>query len=94
MVGADHPERASRLQDALALPEPGAAESVIGREVGEAVPGLVDAVDARLIWAIELARKLKVIGRVGEDQIDASRRKLLQFLQAVASEDHIAPGGT
>jgi hypothetical protein len=72
VVGADHPERAGRLEDAAAGEQPGAGESVIGREVCEAVPIVINPVDARLVRAVEIACKLQVVRRVGEDKIDAA----------------------
>ncbi len=46
VIAADDPERAVGSQDAVHLGEPGAAELVIGRQVVELVPIIVDPVDA------------------------------------------------
>ena len=89
MVGADDPDRAVRLQEPAGGGEPGAGEGVVGGEGGEAVPGFLDRVDPRVVGAVQLAPELEVVGRVGEDQVDALGRKLGHALEAVAGEDDV-----
>jgi hypothetical protein len=89
MVGADHPDRAGWLQHTPAGRQPGARERVIALEIGESVPGLINAVDARLVGAVEVAGELQIVGRIGEDEIDALRRQFLQGADAIAGQDAI-----
>ncbi len=76
VIGADHPQRGGRLHHAPAGDEPGAGEVVIGRKAGEFVPVVIDRIDAGIVGTLEIAAQLQIIGRVGEDQIDALRRQL------------------
>ena len=69
--------------------QPVAGESVVGGEVGELVPVVVDRVDHALIGARQRAFELQVVGRVGEDQIDASFGEFVHLLDAVADEDDV-----
>ena len=84
MIGADHPDRAVRLQDAAAFGEPRAAELIVGRESVEPVPGVVHAVDARVVGPEKIAAKLQIIGRIGEDQIHGAGRHRAKRLDAIA----------
>ena len=86
VVGADHPDRAGRLHHAPAGGQPGAGEFVIGGKARELVPVVVDRVDARIVRALEVVGELQIVGRVGEDEIDASRRQLRHLGDAVADE--------
>ena len=83
--------RIGRLQDALALAQPGAREIVVAAEIDEMIPFVVDAVDARLIGTVELLRKLEIVGRVGKHEVDRLGGQLCQLFQAIADQDHIAP---
>ena len=74
VIGADHPDGAVGLQDAAALGEPGAREGVVVGEARELVPLVVDAVDARIVGPHEVGGELQIVGRVGEDEIDACVR--------------------
>ena len=89
MVGADHPDGAVGLQDAAALAEPGAREAVVLGEARELVPVIVDAVDHRVVGPEQIALELQIVGRVGEDEIDAFRRQPAQLFQAIAYEHAI-----
>ena len=67
--------------------QPGAGEIVVGGEARELVPVVVDRVDARIVGTLEVALQLQVIGRIGEDQVDALRRQLRHLGDAVADQD-------
>ncbi len=84
VIGADHPDRAGVLEDAARGGEPVAGEGVVGLEAVEPVPVVVDRIDQRIVRAEQLAAKLKVIGRVGEDEVDRIGRHRLHHLDAVA----------
>src|SRR5439155_13300475 len=87
VVAADYPERPGLLQDPARSLEPGSGEAVVGREVAELVPGLVDPVDPAVVGAMQVAGELQIIGRIGEDQIDGSLRQPGHDGQAIA-DDH------
>ena len=75
------------LEKAPRRAEPGAGEAVISGEVGEAVPILLDAVDAAVVGTQELAAELQIVGRVGEHEVDARLGKRRHLGDAVADED-------
>ena len=87
VIAADHPERAFRLEHAAAFDKPGAGEGVIGGEAAELVPIVVDAVDLGIVGPKQLVVELKIVRRVGKDEIDALRREFCQLLDAVADND-------
>jgi hypothetical protein len=89
VIGADHPDAAVVLQAAAGFGEPGAGEIVIGFEVGELVPFVIDAIDVRLVRAGERAAELHVVGRVGEDEIGAALGELAHRLDAIAFDDPV-----
>ena len=93
MVGADHPDGAIGLQGAPALAEPGAREGVIVGEASEPVPFVVDAIDARVVGTEQVGGKLEIVGRVGENEIDASLGQAPHGLEAVVDDDAIGRGG-
>ena len=90
VIAADDPEAAVRLQHPAAGAQPFAGETVIGAKAGELIPFIVDAVDAAVIGPVKLVRELKVIGRIGEHEIDAPCGQLLKFLDAIADNDLVA----
>ena len=73
VIGADHPQRAGRLEHALAGGKPGAGELVVGREARELVPVVVDRVDLGIVGALEVALELKIVRRIGEHEVDRAR---------------------
>jgi len=83
MIAADHPDRAVIFQDTSGRGEPFARESVIGREAvqriaafaGELVPGIVDAVDLRVVRSVKITCELQVIGRIGKNDVDRTGRQ-------------------
>jgi hypothetical protein len=69
--------------------EPGAREIVVDLEARELVPGVVHRIDLGLVRTREVAAKLKIVGRIGEDEIDRGFRQLREFLDAIADDDAI-----
>ncbi len=69
-------------------------ERVVFGEVGELVPIVVDRVDHALVGPRQGALELKIIGRIGEHEVDRSRRQPVHLGDAVADQDHIARRGT
>ena len=67
--------------------EPGAGEVIIGAEIGELVPVVIDRVDAGIVGPLEIAPKLKIVGWIGEDEVDRSRREFLERGDAIAAEN-------
>jgi len=84
VIAADHPDRALGLQDAAAFRHPFAGEGVIGGEAVELVPVVVDRVDLRIVRPQQIAAQLQIIGRIGEDHVDAGVGQGSQHLDAVA----------
>ena len=68
-------------------------EGVVIGKARELVPVVVDGVDAAVIGARERAFELKVIGRIGEDEIDALGRQPFEGSDAIA-DDHFIEGQT
>ena len=89
VVGADHPQGAVRLEGAPRRRQPGLGEAVVGGEVVEPVPVVVDAVDPAVVGPQQLALELQVVGRIGEDGIDAGLGQAGHDLDAVAGDDAV-----
>ena len=87
MVAADHPERAVLAQDAAAFAEPVAGEGVIGGEIVEPVPVVVDAVDEAVIGTAQLPAQLQVIRRICEDTVHRGVRQHAQHVAGIAEQD-------
>ncbi len=87
VVAADHPDGAVRLQEAAAGGDPVAGEFVIGREAGEFVPILGDAVDPAVVGPQQFIGDLQIVGGIGEDQIDACLRQTPHLLDAIADDN-------
>ncbi len=92
VVAADHEQRAIRFQHAAAFAEPGARETVIGLEALELVPGVIDRIDEALVRPREAPRKLQVIGRIGEDEVDRLVGQACKLSEAIAHEHGIQQG--
>ena len=90
VIRADHPQRAGRRQQPAAGGEPGAGEMVVFGEAAELVPVFFDAVDPAVVGPVQVAAQLQVVGRVGEDEIDAPGGQLRHRLEAVALDHRIA----
>ena len=69
-------------------------EAVVVGKARELVPGVVDAVDHRVVGAKQLPFQLQIVGRVGEHEIDALVGEPGQLLQAIADEDAVGRDGT
>ena len=76
-----------RLHHAADGCEPCAREGIIGGKAGEFVPIVVDGVDDALVGPRQRRFELKVIGRIGEDEIDAGVGQARQLFEAIADED-------
>ena len=77
VVRADDENRRRRLHHPARLREPVAREGVIGGEIREFVPVIIDRIDQTLIRAMQTIGELQIIGRIGEDEIDALLRQSL-----------------
>jgi hypothetical protein len=89
VVRADDPDRAVVLEDAARRLQPRFGEAVVGGEVGELVPLVVDRVDLGVVRADELALELKIVRRVGEDHVDRRLRQLVHRGDAIALHDGV-----
>ena len=90
VIAADHPDRAIGLKQPLGRRQPVAGEGVIGGKAGELVPVVVHSVHDRVVGAQQFALQLQVIGRIGEDQIDGTRRQCIHHRHAIARQNLIA----
>ena len=52
-------------------PQPVGGEAVVGGEVLELVPVVIDRIDHAVVGPQQVAAQLQIIGRVGKDHIDA-----------------------
>ena len=86
---SDHPERAAGLQRPTRGLQPGIGELIVTGEVGELVPVVVDRVDLGVVGTQQVAAQLEVIGRVGEDHVDAGVGQGSQYLDAVAAMNDV-----
>ena len=62
-------------------------EVVIFLEGAELVPVVGDTVDLGIVRTLQIALQLQVIGRIGEDEIDALRRQRRHLRDAIAHEN-------
>jgi len=70
VIGADHPQRPVGLQGAAAFGEPCPGEFIIGGKARKLVPMVVNRVDLALVGPRQVAGKLQVVRRIGEDQVN------------------------
>ena len=76
-----------------AAPSHARVKASYSAKFGELVPVVVDGVDQALVGARQRALELKVVGRIGEDEIDRGRRQLIHLGDAVADQDRVARRG-
>ena len=69
--------------------QPGAGERVVMGVIVELVPGVIDGIDFGHVRSPQRLLKLQVVGRVGEDQVDACGGKFRQHVEAVAANNLI-----
>src|SRR5207253_5078844 len=89
MIAADHPDRAVVLEDAPRMLEPVAGEAVIGGEAVELVPLIVAGIDLAALGPEQVAAKLKIVRRVGEDHVERLLRQTRHLCDAVTLEDAV-----
>ena len=85
MVPAGFSTRRQAVSQAL-------GEIVIGRETRELVPVVGDRVDVRIVRPLQIVGELEIVGRIGEHQIDGTRRQLCHLGDAVADQDAMLLG--
>ena len=96
VVGADHPDRPIGLQDPARFAQPRQGEGVVFSEAREFVPVLIDAVDFRIVRSAQhraaiFGADLKIVRRVGENQVDAGVGHLAHQFDAVALMNGVEP---
>jgi len=89
VIAADHPDGAVLAQQPAALGQPFAGEGVVGGEVVEAVPVVVDAIDQAVVGPPQLAAQLQVVRRVGEDAMHRGRRQHTHHARRIAQQNLI-----
>ena len=87
VIGADHPQRAVLAQQPVALGQPVSGECIVGGEIGEPVPLVVDAVHQTVVGPPQLAAQLQVIRWIGKDAVDRRRRQHAHQLHTVAPQN-------
>ena len=87
VIGADDEDRRVRLHRALRRREPVAGKAIVIGERGEFIPVVIDRVHFALVGPGQAAFKLKIIGRIGEDQIDAGLGQAAHGFDAIANQD-------
>ena len=87
VVGADDPERGVRLHHAARGQQPGAGEVRRSRRSSRTCPSRRRRHRPATGRGGQRAFELEIVGRVGEDQVDAGVGKLRQLRDAVADED-------
>ena len=92
VVGADDEQRRLGLHGDAGGAQPGACKGVVFSETAKLVPIIVDRVDNALIGTRQRALELEIVGRVGEDEIDALGRQGPQPFNAVAKNDLVERG--
>jgi hypothetical protein len=90
VIGADDDDRRVAFHHSPRRAEPAAREGIVGGEIGELVPVVVDRVDKALVGARERAFELKILRGIGEDEVDARLGQGVQLGDAVADEDDVA----
>jgi hypothetical protein len=93
VIAADHPNRPVGFQHAAALGKPCAGEPIIVGETRKPVPGLMYAVDDGIVRSQKVAIELQIVGRIGEDEINAARRQLGKLGEAIALDHTIHKQG-
>ena len=90
VVGADHPQCGVRLHHAARGFEPSTGKVVVGGKTGELVPVVVHGIDHALIGTGQARlAELEVVGRVGEDAVDARSRQPLHGGDAISDQDFV-----
>ena len=89
VIAANDPQRTIGLQDPPRLGKPRRRKLIIGGKGIKLVPGIINTINRRMIRTGQIAAKLQIIGGVGENKIDAGRRKLLQLLEAIPFNDNV-----
>src|SRR5690606_25635588 len=73
---------------------PISCERVIGLEAFELVPMIVNRAHHRLVGTMQIAAKLEVIWRIGENHVHGMIRQAFQSSDAITFDDGVKPGGT
>ena len=92
VIAADHPDGAIRLEHAARLLHPLPGEEVIIVETADLIPVIIDRVDLGIVGAVQIAAELEIIGRIGEDEIDAGIGKRFHHFDAFAFQNLINRG--
>jgi hypothetical protein len=89
MIATDYPDSTGILQDTSAGAQPILGERIIGSEVTESIPVVVNCIDTGHIRPPQLLLKLQIVGRIGENEVNAVLWKPTEDLDAIPSDDLI-----
>src|SRR5690606_13319791 len=67
--------------------QPGTGKAVVSLEAVEPVPIVGDRIDMAAVRTVEIAAKLEVVGRIGENKIDGSGRQRTHRLHTVTRQN-------
>src|SRR5690606_42166018 len=71
---------------------PISCERVIGLEAFKLVPMIVNRTHHRLVGTMQIAAKLEVIWRIGENHVHGMIRQAFQSSDAITFDDGVKPG--
>src|SRR5690606_26737451 len=72
---------------------PGTGEGIVFGKARELVPVVVDGVDEAVVRARQRPLELEIVGRIGEDEIDAFIRQTAQPGDAIVEDDAVDGDG-
>jgi hypothetical protein len=89
VIAADDEQRTVGLEHPAAFRQPGSREGIVFCKGGELVPGIIDGIDDAGVRPCQHAFKLKVVGWIGENKIDAGVGERPEALHAIAYKNPI-----
>src|SRR5690606_35697023 len=93
VVSPYDPDRPAGFQHSPRSQQPGACQGIISLEALELVPMVIDSIDLGLVRPVQLAFKLKIVWRIGEDHVDRVLGETIQRGDAISFQDRVEPFG-
>ena len=89
VVRTDHPNRTGVFKHTARCCQPVTGKLVIVTETVKLVPVIIDRINLGVVRTQKITAKLKIVGRVGEDQINGFLRQAVHHFDAVANQNLI-----
>ena len=89
MVRSDDPQSPVVFQHAAGGFEPCNRKVVIGAEIGEMIPFVINAVNQRIVGTQQLSAQLEIVRRVGENHVHRFFGQGIHQFDTVARKDDI-----